>query len=295
MLVFNEHSCIFANYYAKQTLDDDSQKNMWSWYQALLTKQNQGKVLLTINNKQHAFLMEQSYCEIGEQKYVLLVLKQLDSILYQQEKDALKKFVRILSHEINNTLAPIGTVARSLNKRLANDIDKDSFATGLTLINERANYLKSFMDNYVSLAKLPAAQKHIEQCDVLCEQLAAIYPQLAIQCETKLTGFFDISQIKQVLCHLINNALEASVPSPNVLLKVTSHFEHIVFDITDNGPGFSNLEDAGTAFYTTKSGGNGIGLMLSRIIIENHGATLKLQNRTSGGAWVQFSLERVIN
>ncbi|KPV95500.1 Sensor protein FixL [Pseudoalteromonas sp. P1-9] len=295
LLVFNERSCIFRNQYAAQTFDASNQSNIWAWYKALLANQQQGKVALTIDGKQHAFLIEQSHCRIGDQNYVLLVLKQLDSILYQQEKDALKKFVRILSHEINNTLAPIGTVARSLNKRLANDIDRDSFATGLTLINERANYLKSFMDNYVSLAKLPAANKNIESCDALCKQLTAIYPDIKIQYEQNLFGFFDISQIKQVLCHLINNAREASSPSPDVSLKLSANQTDIIIDVTDTGPGFSNLEDAGTAFYTTKSGGNGIGLMLSRVIIENHGAALKLQNQTEGGAWVQFSLERVIN
>ncbi|MFY8349501.1 sensor histidine kinase [Pseudoalteromonas sp. SSM20] len=293
LMVFNQSQCIYENDYAKNTFNDEALNSRWQWYQGLLDKSQNGRVNLTINTTQHTFLIEHSICYMGAEPFTLLVLKQLDSILYQQEKDALQKFVRILSHEINNTLAPIGTVARSLNKRLSNEIDVDSFATGLTLINERANYLKSFMDNYVSLAKLPSANKSVESCGNLCNEIAEIYPLIMISCEENLYGYFDVSQIKQVLCHLINNALEAQLPSPDIELTIYAKHEKLIFCVSDNGPGFSNLADATTAFYTTKQSGNGIGLMLSRIIVENHKGQLELKNQASGGALVTFSLERI--
>lgn len=293
LMVFNQEQCIYENDYAKNTFNNQTLNSRWQWYQGLLDNSQNGRVNLTLDGKQHTFLVEHSICHMGAEPFTLLVLKQLDSILYQQEKDALQKFVRILSHEINNTLAPIGTVARSLNKRLSNDVNVDSFATGLALINERANYLKSFMDNYVSLAKLPSANKSVENCDNLSNEIAEIYPSIKISCEENLHGFFDVSQIKQVLCHLINNALEAQSPQPHIEFSINANHGKLIFSVSDNGPGFSNLADASTAFYTTKQSGNGIGLMLSRIIVENHKAQLVLSNNASGGALVTFSLERI--
>ena len=293
LMVFNQEQCIYENDYAKNTFNNQTLNSRWQWYQGLLDNSQNGRVNLTLDGKQHTFLVEHSICYMGAEPFTLLVLKQLDSILYQQEKDALQKFVRILSHEINNTLAPIGTVARSLNKRLSNDVNVDSFATGLALINERANYLKSFMDNYVSLAKLPSANKSVESCDNLSNEIAEIYPSIKISCEENLHGFFDVSQIKQVLCHLINNALEAQSPQPHIEFSINANHGKLIFSVSDNGPGFSNLADASTAFYTTKQSGNGIGLMLSRIIVENHKGQLVLSNNASGGALVTFSLERI--
>lgn len=293
LMVFNQEQCIYENDYAKNTFNNQTLNSRWQWYQSLLDNSQNGRVNLTLDGKQHTFLVEHSICYMGAEPFTLLVLKQLDSILYQQEKDALQKFVRILSHEINNTLAPIGTVARSLNKRLSNDVNVDSFATGLALINERANYLKSFMDNYVSLAKLPSANKSVESCDNLSNGIAEIYPSIQISCEENLHGFFDVSQIKQVLCHLINNALEAQSPQPHIEFSINANHGKLNFSVSDNGPGFSNLADASTAFYTTKQSGNGIGLMLSRIIVENHKGQLVLSNKASGGALVTFSLERI--
>lgn len=115
---------------------------------------------------------------------------------------------------------------------------------------------------------------------------------LAQTMQADLLGFFDTSQIKQVLCHLINNAQEACTPSPEVKLNITPDADKLVFSVTDTGPGFSNLNEAAEAFYTTKADGNGIGLMLSRIITENHGGQLKLGNNPSGGATINFSVER---
>nr|WP_217704656.1 HAMP domain-containing sensor histidine kinase [Pseudoalteromonas sp. McH1-7] len=292
LIVFDSQKVAFANSYAERTFLDCYKDDVSGWFQSLQAERKQGKVSVMLSGVEHAFLLEHDSCYIANKPHTLLVLKQLDSILYQQEKDALQRFVRILSHEINNTLAPIGTVARSLTKRLNGDIDIDRFSSGLALINERASYLKSFMGNYASLAKLPPAHKQIVALNEFCAQLQSIYPQLKIESTADLLGFFDTSQIKQVLCHLINNAHEACTPSPEVTLNITVGADKLVFSVTDTGPGFSNLNEAAEAFYTTKADGNGIGLMLSRIIIENHSGQLKLGNNPSGGAKVSFCVER---
>ncbi|USD30388.1 HAMP domain-containing histidine kinase [Pseudoalteromonas sp. SCSIO 43201] len=292
LIVFDSQKVAFANSYAERTFLDCYKDDVSGWFQSLQAERKQGKVSVMLSGVEHAFLLEHDSCYIANKPHTLLVLKQLDSILYQQEKDALQRFVRILSHEINNTLAPIGTVARSLTKRLNGDIDIDRFSSGLALINERASYLKSFMGNYASLAKLPPAHKQIVALNEFCAQLQSIYPQLKIESTADLLGFFDTSQIKQVLCHLINNAHEACTPSPEVTLNITVGADKLVFSVTDTGPGFSNLNEAAEAFYTTKADGSGIGLMLSRIIIENHSGQLKLGNNPSGGAKVSFCVER---
>ncbi|WP_419147149.1 sensor histidine kinase [Pseudoalteromonas 'SMAR'] len=291
LIVFDSHSVAFANSYAERAFLNSYKDNAMSWFQSLQAQQKQGKVWLMVNETEHAFLFQHDSCYIANKPHTLLVLKQLDSILYQQEKDALQRFVRILSHEINNALAPIGTVARSLTKRLSGDLDLEKFNRGLSLINERTNYLKSFMGNYASLAKLPPANKQIVVLSELCIQLQSIYPQLKVECTAEQFGFFDASQIKQVLCHLINNSQEACTPPPEITLTITFDDNKLRFSVTDTGPGFSNLNEAAEAFYTTKADGNGIGLMLSRIIIENHGGQLKLCNIPRGGANVSFCLE----
>ncbi|PAY01015.1 histidine kinase [Pseudoalteromonas sp. HM-SA03] len=292
LIVFDKQSVAFANSYAERTFVDCYKDDAWRWFQSLQAQQKQGKVSVMLEGTEHAFLLEHDSCYIANKPHTLLVLKQLDSILYQQEKDALQRFVRILSHEINNTLAPIGTVARSLTKRLNGELNIERFSSGLSLINERANYLKSFMGNYASLAKLPPAHKQIVALSEFCAQLQSIYTRLKVESTADLLGFFDTSQIKQVLCHLINNAQEACTPPPEVTLSITPDADKLTFSVTDTGPGFSNLNEAAEAFYTTKADGNGIGLMLSRIIIENHGGQLKLGNNPSGGAKVSFSVER---
>ncbi|RXF05589.1 HAMP domain-containing sensor histidine kinase [Pseudoalteromonas sp. PS5] len=292
LIVFDSQKVAFANSYAERTFLDCYKDDVSGWFQSLQAERKQGKVSVMLSGVEHAFLLEHDSCYIANKPHTLLVLKQLDSILYQQEKDALQRFVRILSHEINNTLAPIGTVARSLTKRLNGDIDIDRFSSGLALINERASYLKAFMGNYAALAKLPPAHTQIINVSEFCAQLQSAYPQLQVKNTTEQFGFFDPSQIKQVLCHLINNALEACTPPPEVALSIIPDSDKLVFTVTDTGPGFSNLNEAAEAFYTTKADGNGIGLMLSRIIIENHSGQLKLGNNPSGGAKVSFCVER---
>ena len=293
LLVFDEDNIAFANDYATKNLGMSEQTNVSTWFKKLRQEAHQGKVSITINDIKHPFLIEYSECYVNAKSHTLLVLKQLDNILYQQEKDALQKFVRILSHEINNTLAPIGTVARSLKKRLGDDIDTARFNTGLDLINERAQYLKSFMDNYVALAKLPTANRQVVDCDALLAELSIAYPSLIVKAPQDLKGFFDISQIKQVLSHLINNSLESASPSPEVTLLISHNDEQLTFCVQDKGPGFSNIDEASAAFYTTKTNGNGIGLMLSRIIIDNHQSQLALKNSSPNGAEVSFNLEKV--
>lgn len=294
LLVFDKDGLAFANKYAIVTFAHCYQNDPHTWYEQLLASKQQGSVIININNHAHTFLIESQRCYVKGQEHTLLVLKQLDNILYAQEKEALTRFVRILSHEINNTLAPIGTVSRSLKKRLATNLDIDQFQDGLSLINERALYLKRFMDNYVSLAKLPNPNKQVVACETLCNELAQAYPNLTITGASALIGYFDQSQIKQVLCHLINNAKEAG-ENIIVSLNLTPLNDKLLFEVSDNGPGFSNQHEAMMPFYTTKAQGTGVGLMLSKSIVSNHGFQLMLENLIPNGAKVSFCVERLRN
>ena len=292
LMVFDRSGVAFANKYAVRTFSALYNDAPYDWFCELYRLQNEGSVIIEVEGQAHTFLIESQECYIHNHAHVLLVLKQVDNILYQQEKEALSRFVRILSHEINNTLAPIGTVSRSLKKRLSTNFDKQQFADGLTLINERALYLKTFMDNYVALAKLPKPNKQVVELDGFCNELRQVYPTLNIIQAPEILGFFDASQIKQVLCHLINNAIEAA-ENVNVTLNVSAKNDTLCVDVIDNGPGFSNQAEALAPFYTTKSKGTGVGLMLSKNIISNHGQKLVIENLEPQGAKVSFSLELI--
>ncbi|WP_161569717.1 sensor histidine kinase [Veronia nyctiphanis] len=283
---------ILSNSYARRTLEPVYQSiGFADWMESILSEVSSSTVTISIAGNTHTFLLESDTCLLDGVKHDIYLFKQVDNVLYQQEKQALQRFVRVISHEINNAITPVGTIARSLTKRLDKPFARENFESGLQLINERSQYLTDFIRAYSSLAKLP--EPSIEKVDVssLINDLKAMYPTLAVRHEGADQGHFDRGQIKQALCHLINNAFEANGDSdceaPEVRLNIVSR-QGVSFTITDNGPGFSNLEEACTPFYTTKASGNGIGLMLARTIAENHSGRLELNNVQQGGARVSL-------
>lgn len=237
--------------------------------------------------------MRRSQFREGGRPHDLVVIADLSRTLREEELAAWQRLVRVLGHELNNSLAPIKSIAGSLSSLLRNPKRapdwEDDMRSGLDVIASRAESLARFMQAYARLARLP--QPTVIPCELtdLIHRVVALERRLAVQVlgGPSLTLSCDGAQIEQVLINLIKNAVEAALeqhaegrPAATVRLswrKTASQAEIIV---EDDGPGIAQTTNLFVPFFTTKPEGSGIGLVLCRQIAENHGGSLTLANRT---------------
>jgi two-component system, NtrC family, nitrogen regulation sensor histidine kinase NtrY len=215
--------------------------------------------------------------------HTLVVVSDLSRALREEERRAWQRLVRVIGHEINNSLTPIKSVAETLAERSRDLSDADLFAEGLDLIRDRAASLARFVASYSQIARLPAPRRCPFNLYELLARLiqAPAYRTVTLSSPTDIQVSADAGQIEQVLINLLNNALEACADDPaQILVTVRIDRVSVQLEIADNGSGIANLENLFVPFFTTKPGGSGIGLALSRQIIDNHGGTLTLHNRS---------------
>jgi PAS domain S-box-containing protein len=231
------------------------------------------------------------------QQHTLYIFSDLDLLLSQQEQEAWKNLVRVLSHEINNSLAPIISLASTLDKLTArSDIeldDKEDIQSGLKIIQDRATSLKHFLAGYRVLTHLPKAKLQSVNIAPVIEQLVSLlkYP-VTLSLPTKVTLMVDVAQLEQCLINLLKNAHEASEQKGEIGLIIKEKTNQIVIYILDKGPGIQNLENVFVPLFTTKAQGTGIGLSLCKQIVEGHQGQLNLSNRVEGGCQVEIVLPR---
>ena len=241
--------------------------------------------------------MRRSSFREGGRPHHLVVIGDLSQTLREEELRAWQKLVRVLGHELNNSLAPIKSIAGSLGSILrreqrASDWEDDMRA-GLDIIASRADGLSRFMQAYARLARLPAPNRSPCEVKPLIHRVAAFETRrpIAILGGPDITFSCDGAQIEQVLINLIKNAVEAildpSVPhhegdTPGVRVRWKKLGHQLAIEVEDDGPGIANSGNLFVPFFTTKPEGSGIGLVLCRQIAENHGGSLTLENRTDG-------------
>ncbi|HET6546634.1 MAG TPA: ATP-binding protein [Rhodanobacteraceae bacterium] len=216
----------------------------------------------------------------------LLVVTDLSRALREEERLAWQRLLRVLGHELNNSLAPIRSMAATLIKLLARDPlphDWREDARGaLGVIGERAEALARFMARYTALARLPPPSPVEFAFDELAQRAARLEQRLAVIVEagTPVTLDADADQIEQALINLIKNAADAALSTGgDVHLRWRRGADTLVTEIIDGGPGLPPSENLFVPFFTTKPGGSGIGLVLARQIVEAHGGSLTLENR----------------
>jgi two-component system, NtrC family, nitrogen regulation sensor histidine kinase NtrY len=248
---------------------------------------------LEIGGEPDVYHLSQRNFLLNAQPHRLILLKQLTRELAAQEVLVWKKVIRVIAHELNNSLAPISSLAHS-GQLLARQPDTAQLARVFTTIGERAAHLTSFIEGYAQFAKLPRPRlaevswpSFIARLqDTMSFRLAGEVPQSA--------GRFDASQMEQVMINLLKNAAESGSPPEEVTVSVRELAEGATIEVADRGMGLSEavLRDALLPFYSTKPTGTGLGLTVCREIVDAHGGRLSLANRPDGGAQVTVWLPR---
>jgi two-component system, NtrC family, nitrogen regulation sensor histidine kinase NtrY len=228
---------------------------------------------------------------LNAQPHRLVLLKQLTRELAAQEVAVWKKVIRVIAHELNNSLAPITSLAHS-GRLLGRQPDQAQLERVFTTIAERAAHLASFIDGYARFAKLPRPRP----TSVSWERfLARLEGTTAFRIEGAVPqepATFDESQLEQVMINLLKNAAESGSAAGEITVAVRAAAPGFHLEVADRGSGLSEgaLRDALLPFYSTKPAGTGLGLTLCREIIEAHGGTLSLANRAGGGARISVWL-----
>jgi two-component system, NtrC family, nitrogen regulation sensor histidine kinase NtrY len=222
----------------------------------------------------------------GGVPHSLLVITDLSRALREEERQAWQRLVRVLGHELNNSLAPICSIAGSLEeiaKREQRPADwEDDLRRGLRVIAERSDALSRFMRDYSRLARLPKPQPQPVELATLIRVAAGLETRLKVEVQPgpDITVNVDPSQLQQLLINLIRNATDASLETDgHVQVGWSKNGSSLSVCIRDEGPGIANPGNLFVPFFTTKPGGSGIGLALSRQIAEAHGGSLTLVNR----------------
>lgn len=228
---------------------------------------------------------------LNARRHELLLLRHLTTELRRQEVQTWKKVIRVISHELNNSLAPIASLAKS-GAELLRRGNTQRLPEILGTVEERARHLERFIEGYARFAKLPTP-------DLKPVEWPAFLQALRLQVPFRIAGElppaaarFDASQVQQALLNLLKNAHESGSRPEEVCLSVRRAGELWAVEVADRGGGMTEtvMSNALVPFYSTKRSGTGLGLALAREIAEAHGGRIALNNRAGGGLSVMLFL-----
>ncbi len=263
--------------------------------------------LLSLGTAQQAarWMVKRTSFRLHGIAHTLFVLADVSAALREEERLAWERLIRVLGHEINNSLTPIKSIAGSLRGRLVPGAgawsDSEDFELGLEVIESRADSLNRFLQAYRQLLRLPVPKIKPVSVSTLLERIVRLETRLAVTLTRDIDRMvmMDSDQIQQALINLICNAAEAALspdaqnlgaPTVDVTWEIVTG--EVLITIRDNGPGLTNEANLFVPFYTTKQGGTGIGLVLAQQIAEAHRGSVRLANRDDGqvGCRAELSL-----
>jgi nitrogen fixation/metabolism regulation signal transduction histidine kinase len=279
--------------------------------QPCLTENNESVVELNLKDSQARWLLRRSSFRQHGVPHTLVVLSDVSRALREEERKAWQRLIRVLGHELSNSLAPIKSIAGSLSSRVSTTpMDPDvrtDLQRGLEIIEARSASLHRFLEAYRCLAQMPAPAMRDVTLGPLVARAAGLETRIKVFVHPGPEIVFraDPDQLEQMFINLVRNAADAvletcSVDGPssnsaleNVQVRWDAHPNEVVLTIDDNGPGLSNPSNVFTPFYTTKPNGSGVGLVVSRQIAEAHGGRIEISNRHgSRGCSVKVVLPR---
>lgn len=233
---------------------------------------------------------------LNGQYHHLILLKQMTRELNRQEVAVWKKVIRIISHELNNSVAPIASMVNS-GRKLTAPLDDPKLKLIFDTIEDRTTHLSQFIFNYARFAKLPLPKRSEVDWHKLVAQLAEHFRFTLLGELPQRCGYFDLIQLEQVLLNLLKNAHESGSKEEAITLSVNEQHladgsDGVNIEIADEGSGMSPevLTQALLPFYSTKHSGTGLGLALCREIIEAHDGRISLHNREQKGLVVRIWL-----
>ena len=250
-----------------------------------LTGESRRLVERTIGGKRGRFEVRRASFYRDGRPHHLVVMADLSQALREEEQAAWQRIVRVLSHEINNSLTPIKSIAHSVKKIIERTTGFERHAEvvqGLSLIEERSGALGRFLRAYAQLARLPKPQPRLVTVAPLIGRIVELEKRLTVELHAgpACTVLADSDQLEQLLINIVRNAVDASVETKGGVTigwRIATEWLEVVID--DDGKGLPDTSNLFVPFFTTKPNGSGIGLALSRQIAEAHGGTLTLENR----------------
>ncbi|HEX5462528.1 MAG TPA: ATP-binding protein [Steroidobacteraceae bacterium] len=244
-----------------------------------------------IDGIEETFRLAQRSFQLQGRAHRLYLLERITRELSRQEVGIWKKLIRVVSHELNNSLAPISSLAQS-GAQLVRRGDAAQLTAAFDRIGERARHLYEFISGYAAVAKLPAPLPAPVDWRVLLDDIAQQRHFRIVEPLPAEAGWFDRAQLEQALINLLKNAEESGGPAAGIEVAVMqSHLRQHV-EVRDRGTGMSAtvMAQALLPFYSTKRSGTGLGLALAREIAEAHGGHVRLANREGGGLVVTLEL-----
>ena len=258
--------------------------------QAIEQKQD-GLTSYLENERSHTLHISNSSFVLNSQKHRLILLREMTRELTRAEVQVWKKVIRLISHELNNSLAPISSMAHS-GKLLSEKIESQQLAGVFDVIADRCRHLTEFTQGYARFAKLPPPSCEEVQWSTLVKRLQPLQP-FQLKGELPLRpGYFDPAQMEQALLNLLKNASESGSEKDKIELQIETDVHGQLLTVSDRGAGMSDrvLQQALLPFYSTKPQGVGLGLALCREIADAHGGQIRLHNRSEGGLQVSLWL-----
>jgi two-component system nitrogen regulation sensor histidine kinase NtrY len=237
--------------------------------------------------------LAKSHFALSGETHALISVRHMTLEISREEISMLKRTLRIIGHELGNSMTPVTSLLHSAQRMLASPELHPKLATSLQIIEDRLSHLHGFLTNLARLGQLPKPQRRDVSWPEFLDGLRTLWPDVEISPPPQVPGWFDPIQIQQVLINLVKNAREAGGPPDGVAINVETTADGSVrFAVLDRGPGMSDEVMSKTLIpaFTTKKNGSGMGLTLCREIVDAHDGRLRIGRREGAGTVVSFWL-----